>query len=336
MTKIKTNTKIENLPPIGSFKPKNPFFMAPLAGVTDAPTRLIYSDMGAGIVYSEMVSAKGIHYGDKKTAELLDILYPDDNEHSNLSGVAYQIFGSDPEIMAEASEKLDANENDLIDVNMGCPVPKVFKNGDGSALLRNPMLCEKIISSMKSRTEKPVTAKIRIGIDNSNINCIEVAKALEEGGADAICVHGRTREAYYSGSVDYRRIAEVKEAVSIPVIGNGDIFDIDSCERMFAETGVDFVMIARGALGNPWIFRELNAWWHGDNVPARPTRQELKEMMIFHTELLLEYKGEKRAANEMKKHLSWYTKGLVGSNEFRRKINNINSIKEIMEAISNF
>ncbi len=336
MTKIKTNIKIENLPQIGSFKPKNPFFMAPLAGVTDAPTRLIYSEMGAGIVYSEMVSAKGIHYGDKKSAELLDILYLDDNEHSNLSGVAYQIFGSDPEIMAEVAETLDAKENDLIDVNMGCPVPKVFKNGDGSALLKNPVLCEKIISSMKSKTEKPVTAKIRIGIDNSNINCIEVAKALEEGGADAICVHGRTREAYYSGSVDYRRIAEVKEAVSIPVIGNGDIFDIDSCERMFAETGVDFVMIARGALGNPWIFRELNAWWHGDNVPARPTRQELKEMMIFHTELLLEYKGEKRAANEMKKHLSWYTKGLVGSNEFRRKINNINSIKEIMEAISNF
>lgn len=335
MTKIKINTKIENVRQIGSFKPKNPFFMAPLAGVTDAPTRLLYSEMGAGLVYSEMVSAKGMHYGDKKSARLLDILHHDDSKILPRD-VAFQIFGSDPEIMAEAAEKLDEKENDLIDVNMGCPVPKVFKNGDGSALLRNPVLCEKIISSMKSRTEKPVTAKIRIGVDSSSINCVEVAKALEAGGADAICVHGRTREAYYSGSVDYGKIAEVKEVVRIPVIGNGDIFDVDSCIRMFEETGVDFVMVARGALGNPWIFRELNAWWTGEKLPARPTREELKEMMHYHTELLLEYKGEKRATNEMKKHLSWYTKGLVGSNEFRRKINNVNSIKGIMEAISNF
>lgn len=335
MTKIKINTKIENVPQIGSFKPKNPFFMAPLAGVTDAPTRLLYSEMGAGLVYSEMVSAKGMHYGDKKSARLLDILYHDDNKI--LPGdVAFQIFGSDPEIMAEAAENLDGKENVLIDVNMGCPVPKVFKNGDGSALLRNPKLCEQIISSMKSRTSKPVTAKIRIGIDSSSINCVEVAKALEEGGADAICVHGRTREAYYSGKVDYVRIAEVKEAVNIPVIGNGDIFDVDSCKRMFDETGVDFVMIARGALGNPWIFRELDAWWNDEDIPQRPTREEIKSMMRYHTELLYEYKGERIATNEMKKHLAWYTKGLVGSNEFRRKINNINSIQEVIEAISSF
>lgn len=335
MTKIRTSTKIENVPQIGSFKPKNPFFMAPLAGVTDAPTRLIYSEMGAGLVYSEMVSAKGMHYGDRKSTHLLDILYPDNN-NSNLGDVAFQIFGSDPEIMAEAAEVLDQRENVLIDVNMGCPVPKVFKNGDGSALLKNPILCEQIISSMKARTSKPVTAKIRIGVDSSRINCVEVAKALEEGGADAICVHGRTREAYYSGEVDYRRIAEVKESVNIPVIGNGDIFDIDSCKRMFTETGVDFVMIARGALGNPWIFKELNAWWLGESVPSRPTKEEIKDMMIYHTKLLVDYKGEKIAKNEMKKHLAWYTKGLAGSNDFRRKINNINSIKEIIAAISSF
>lgn len=336
MTKTRTNIKTENVPQIGSFKPKNPFFMAPLAGVTDAPTRLIYSEMGAGLVYSEMVSAKGMHYGDRKSTHLLDILYPDDNHNSNLGDVAFQIFGSDPEIMAEAAEMLDQRENVLIDVNMGCPVPKVFKNGDGSALLKNPILCEQIISSMKARTSKPVTAKIRIGVDSSRINCVEVAKALEEGGADAICVHGRTREAYYSGEVDYRRIAEVKESVNIPVIGNGDIFDIDSCKRMFTETGVDFVMIARGALGNPWIFKELNAWWLGESVPSRPTKEEIKDMMIYHTKLLVDYKGEKIAKNEMKKHLAWYTKGLVGSNDFRRKINNINSIKEIIAAISSF
>lgn len=336
MTKIRTSTKIENVPQIGSFKPKNPFFMAPLAGVTDAPTRLIYSEMGAGLVYSEMVSAKGMHYGDRKSNRLLDILYPDDDHNSNLGDVAFQIFGSDPEIMAEAAEMLDQRENVLIDVNMGCPVPKVFKNGDGSALLKNPILCEQIISSMKARTSKPVTAKIRIGVDSSRINCVEVAKALEEGGADSICVHGRTREAYYSGEVDYRRIAEVKESVNIPVIGNGDIFDIDSCKRMFTETGVDFVMIARGALGNPWIFKELNAWWLGESVPSRPTKEEIKDMMIYHTKLLVDYKGEKIAKNEMKKHLAWYTKGLAGSNDFRRKINNINSTKEIIEAISVF
>ena len=336
MTKTRTNIKTENVPQIGSFKPKNPFFMAPLAGVTDAPTRLIYSEMGAGLVYSEMVSAKGMHYGDRKSTHLLDILYPDDNHNSYLGDVAFQIFGSDPEIMAEAAEMLDQRENVLIDVNMGCPVPKVFKNGDGSALLNNPILCEQIISSMKARTSKPVTAKIRIGVDSSRINCVEVAKALEEGGADAICVHGRTREAYYSGEVDYRRIAEVKESVNIPVIGNGDIFDIDSCKRMFTETGVDFVMIARGALGNPWIFKELNAWWLGESVPSRPTKEEIKDMMIYHTKLLVDYKGEKIAKNEMKKHLAWYTKGLVGSNDFRRKINNINSIKEIIAAISSF
>lgn len=336
MTKTRTNIKTGNVLQIGSFKPKNPFFMAPLAGVTDAPTRLIYSEMGAGLVYSEMVSAKGMHYGDRKSNRLLDILYPDDDHNSNLGDVAFQIFGSDPEIMAETAEILDQRENVLIDVNMGCPVPKVFKNGDGSALLKNPILCEQIISSMKARTSKPVTAKIRIGVDSSRINCVEVAKALEEGGADAICVHGRTREAYYSGEVDYRRIAEVKESVNIPVIGNGDIFDIDSCKRMFTETGVDFVMIARGALGNPWIFKELNAWWLGESVPSRPTKEEIKDMMIYHTKLLVDYKGEKIAKNEMKKHLAWYTKGLAGSNDFRRKINNINSIKEIIAAISSF
>lgn len=336
MTKIKISTKTENVPQIGSFKPENPFFMAPLAGVTDAPTRFIYSKFGAGLVYSEMVSAKGMHYGDKKSAQLLDIFSPDDNLKSNAGDVAFQIFGSDPDIMAEAAELLDKKENVLIDVNIGCPVPKVFRNGDGSALLRKPMLCEKIISSMKSRTSKPVTAKIRIGVDDASINCVDVAMALEEGGADAICVHGRTREAYYSGVVDYKRIAEVKDAVRIPVIGNGDIFDVESCKRMFDETGVDFVMVARGALGNPWIFKELNAWWNGNDVPDCPTREEIKEMMIYHTRLLVDYKGERIATNEMKKHLAWYTKGLVGSNEFRRKINNINSSNEIIEAILNF
>ena len=335
MTKIKTNTKIENLPPIGSFKPKNPFFMAPLAGVTDAPTRLIYSEMGAGIVYSEMVSAKGIHYGDKKSAELLDILYPADNEHSNLSGVAYQIFGSDPEIMAEAAENLDAKENDLIDVNMGCPVPKVFKNGDGSALLKNPELCEKIISSMKSKTEKPVTAKIRIGIDNSNINCIEVAKALEEGGADAICVHGRTREAYYSGSVDYRRIAEVKEAVSIPVIGNGDILTVEDALYKIEKYNVDGIAIGRGAIENPLIFSQIKKALKGEKYEELNFNQRI-DILLRHLYLEVNYKGQRQAILNMRKTYAYYLKNLKNSKEIRNKLNVENDYTNVVKILEEY
>ncbi len=311
---------------IGNFKPENPFFLAPLAGVTDAPTRLLYGEMGAGLVYSEMVSAKGMHYGDKKTKVLLDILPGE-------APVAFQIFGSDPEIMAEAAHSLESHKNVLIDVNMGCPVPKVFKNGDGSALLKSPEKCHDIIRKMKKASSKPITAKIRLGISESSINCVEVAKALEEGGADAVCVHGRTREAYYSGKADYEWIAKVKDAVKIPVIGNGDVVDINSCKRMFDETGVDFIMIGRGAMGNPWIFRELNAWLKGNKIPVSPSRRDIKAMMMRHAESLILYKGERVAVNELKKHLAWYTKGQYGSNEFRRRINTISDAEKLYEAI---
>lgn len=330
MTKTSISTKTDELwkagNSIGNFKPKNPFFLAPLAGVTDAPTRLLYGEMGAGLVYSEMVSAKGMHYGDSKTKQLLDIL-------PNEAPVAFQIFGSDPSIMAEAANSLDDRENVLIDVNMGCPVPKVFKNGDGSALLKEPLKCYNIIREMKKASSKPITAKIRIGINEHSINCVEVASALEEGGADAICVHGRTREAYYSGKVNYDFIAKVKEAVKIPVIGNGDIVDIESCKRMFEETGVDFVMIGRGALGNPWIFPMLNAWREGNKIPVPPSRDNIKAMMKKHTDSLVAYKGERVAVNELKKHLAWYTKGQYGSNDFRRKINTITTADDMYTAI---
>ncbi len=326
---IKTEKRWNADSSIGDFKPDNPFFLAPLAGVTDAPTRLIFGEMGAGLVYSEMVSAKGMHYGDKKTKQLLDIL-------PNEAPVAFQIFGNDPGIMAEAAHNLESRGNVLIDVNMGCPVPKVFKNGDGAALLKDPNKCSDIIREMKKVSSKPITAKIRLGINDSSINCVEVAKALEEGGADAVCVHGRTREAYYSGKADYGWIAKVKEAVKIPVIGNGDIIDIESCKRMFEETGVDFVMIGRGALGNPWIFDELNAWWRGIRIPEPPSRDALKAMMMRHARSLITYKGERIAVNELKKHLAWYTKGQFAGNEFRRRINSISDADELFDAIESW
>lgn len=325
-SKISPNGTIK----IGDFTMETPFLMAPLAGVTDAPTRLIYGQMGAALVYSEMVSAKGMHFGDKHSEQLLDILPGE-------SPVAFQIFGSDPQIMAEAAKRLDDRENVVLDVNMGCPVPKIFKNGDGSALMKNPMLCEKIIATMVKSTSKPVTAKIRLGIDDESINCVEVAKALEAGGASAVCVHGRTRADYYSGKVNYSRIKSVKNAVKIPVIGNGDIFDLPSCIKMFEETGVDMVMIGRGALGNPWIFRELNAWWNGRPFDdLKPSKNEIKLMMKEHTNGILAYKGERVAVNEMKKHLAWYTKGHFGSNEFRRKINTLSKVEDLIDAIDNW
>lgn len=328
--KIKSKIKADGQIKIGNFHMETPFLMAPLAGVTDAPTRLIYGQMGAALVYSEMVSAKGMHYGDKHSEQLLDI-YPDEGP------VAFQIFGSDPEIMAEAAKRLNDRKNVVVDVNMGCPVPKIYKNGDGSALMKNPKLCEKIIEAMVKSTSKPVTAKIRLGIDDKSINCVEVAKAVEAGGASAVCVHGRTRADYYSGKVNYSWIKRVKNAVQIPVIGNGDIFDLRSCIKMFKETDVDMVMIGRGALGNPWIFCELNAWWNGEPPDdLKPSKNEIKLMMKEHTKGLLAYKGEIVAVNEMKKHLAWYTKGHFGSNEFRRKINTLSKVEDLIDAIDNW
>ena len=311
---------------IGNVQLENPFFLAPLAGITDAPTRRLCREMGAALVYSEMVSGKGLYYKDKKTDQLLHI-------DAAEKPVAFQVFGSEPDILAYTARELDSRDNAILDINMGCPVPKIVKNGEGSALLKNVDLIYDLICAMVKNTSKPVTAKIRIGFDEKSICAVEAAKAIEAGGAAAVAVHGRTREQYYSGTADWSQIAAVKQAVGIPVIGNGDVVDGPSAMRMFEETGCDFIMVGRGALGNPWIFRELNAAWRGEELPAKPTREEKKEMMKRHLCDTMALKGEYVAVREMRKHVGWYLKGEHGSAAFRGKVNQITDLQELINAI---
>ena len=311
---------------IGDINLESPFLLAPLAGITDAPMRRICSMQGAAMVYSEMISAKGLWYRDKNTERLL-YMYEDEGP------VALQLFGSEPEIMSFAAAKLEERRNVILDVNMGCPVPKVVKNGEGSALLKNPELAGRIIEAMVKETGKPVTAKIRMGWDESSVNAVEVAKVLEQAGASAVAVHGRTREQYYTGKADWDIIREVKQAVKIPVIGNGDIFSGRDALDMIEQTGCDFVMIARGALGNPWIFAEAKALWEGKEPPKAPDANEKREMLEKHFCDLLELKGEYAAVREMRKHIGWYLKGMPGAAAMRREINQITDAQELRDKL---
>lgn len=301
---------------IGNVTLENPFFLAPLAGITDASFRRICKEQGAGLVYSEMVSGKGLYYNDESTKRLLKV-YEDEKP------IAFQIFGSEPEIITYTAKELAGRENCILDINMGCPVPKVIKNGEGSALLKNPRQVEAVVKAAVEAAGKPVTAKIRIGWDSDSINAIEIAKAIESSGASAIGVHGRTREQYYNGKADWAVIKQVKKAVSIPIIGNGDVFSAQDAIRIMEETDCNFVMIARGAMGNPWIFREALALWRGQQLPDPPTLEEKILIINKQFDFLLLEKGEYVTVREMRKHIGWYLKGVPGSAEIRRQVNSI-------------
>lgn len=295
-----------------------------MAGFTDAVMRTLCEEQGASLTYTEMVSAKGLYYGGSKTNDLTYI--PD-----GAGPTAIQIFGSEPEIMAFAARELDGLRNEVLDINMGCPVPKVVRNGDGSALMQDPDLVYEIVKATAAATEKPVTVKIRKGFDRPN--AVEVALAAQEGGAAAVCVHGRTRSQYYSGEVDRGIIKDVKSALSIPVIASGDVTDVASGMRMMAETGCDLVMIGRGALGNPWIFRELNAAYKGLDTPPLPSDEERISMMLRHLEMLCGLKGEFIGVKEFRKYITKYTKGMHGAAAMRRSANDAVSLEEMKEVI---
>lgn len=313
---------------IGSVELNNPFILAPMAGVCDLPFRLLCKEKGAAMVCTEMVSAKAIYYNNKNTKELLTI---DKNE----GPVSLQLFGSEPKLMAEMAKRIEEIPFDILDFNMGCPVPKVVNNGEGSALMKNPVLAGHIIEAMANAISKPVTVKIRAGFDAEHINAVEIAKIAENSGASAITVHARTREQYYSGKADREIIRLVKEAVTIPVIGNGDIDCYESAKHMLEYTGCDGVAIGRGAEGNPWIFEELNAKYAGLDY-NKPSLEEVKEMIMRHAKMLIDYKGEYIGIREMRKHAAWYTAGFKGASKLRGRLNEASNINELEEIIMGF
>lgn len=314
---------------IGNLELENRVFLAPMAGVTDMPFRVLCKEQGCGLVYTEMVSAKGMHYADEKSSQLTLL---DEREKPG----AVQIFGSDPEIMAEVAAKLNESDASIIDINMGCPAPKITKNGEGSALMKRPELVAKIVKAVVRATQKPVTVKIRTGWDDTSINAVEIAQLAQENGASAVAVHGRTREQYYSGKADWDIISQVKQAVSIPVIGNGDVFGPREAKRLLEETGCDAIMIGRGAQGNPWIFNQINKYLEDGVIIPVPTPEQKIQTIIRHMNMLIEYKGERTGILEMRSHIAWYIKGLRDASYTKQKIFMLTDRNEIINLLQNF
>ncbi|MBQ8232389.1 MAG: tRNA dihydrouridine synthase DusB [Lachnospiraceae bacterium] len=311
---------------IGNVTLDNRVILAPMAGVTDLPFRLLCREQGAGLICMEMVSAKAIFYNNKNTEELMEI-HPDEKP------VSLQLFGSDPDIISEMAKKIEDRPFDILDLNMGCPVPKVVNNHEGSALMKEPRLVEEILTKLVKAIHKPVTVKIRKGFDDDHVNAVEIAKIAESCGVAAVAVHGRTRQQYYSGKADWDIIAKVKDAVKIPVIGNGDVDGPDAAAALLAYTGCDGVMIGRAAQGNPWIFREVVHFLETGEYLPRPKASEKREMILRHAALLTKVKGEYTAVREMRKHLSWYTVGMPHSARFRQTINTLESMEELTAAV---
>ena len=314
---------------IGNVQLDNEVFLSPMAGVTDLPFRTICKEKGCGMLYTEMINAKALCYDDENTKKMLRM---DKDEHP----VAVQIFGSDPEFMGKAAIIMNQYPNEILDINRGCPAPKVIKNGDGSALMRNPKLAAEVLTAVVKNSEKPVTLKIRKGWDDDSVNAVEIAKIAEECGISALAIHGRTREQFYSGKADWDIIAEIKQAINIPVIGNGDVFEVEDAVNMLEKTKCDAIMIGRGAQGNPWIFNRINHYMKTGEILPEPTLEEKITTAIRHMNLAVAEHGDYVAVREMRKHIGWYLKGLKNSAKYRDQINKITDYKEVIAMLEEY